>query len=45
MNIEKMIEVVLLFEQYKELLTEKQRAYFEDYYFENLTMEEIAEND
>lgn len=33
-----------LYDYYKNLLTDKQRSYFEDYYFENLTMEEIAEN-
>lgn len=33
-----------LYDYYKELLTEKQRRTFEDYYFDNLTMEEIAEN-
>ncbi len=33
-----------LYDYYKELLTEKQRMYFEDYYFENLTLSEIAEN-
>ena len=33
-----------LYDYYKSLLTDKQRSYFEDYYFENLTMEEIAEN-
>jgi len=33
-----------LYDYYKELLTDKQRSYFEDYYFDNLTMEEIAEN-
>ena len=33
-----------LYEYYKVLLTDKQRGYFEDYYFDNLTMEEIAEN-
>lgn len=33
-----------LYDYYKSLLTDKQCAYFEDYYFENLTMEEIAEN-
>lgn len=33
-----------LYDYYKDLLTAKQRDYFEDYYFENLTMEEIAEN-
>lgn len=33
-----------LYDYYKNLLTDKQKSYFEDYYFENLTMEEIAEN-
>ena len=37
--------IINLYEYYKNLLTDKQREYFEDYYFENLTMEEIAEND
>jgi predicted DNA-binding protein YlxM (UPF0122 family) len=30
---------------YGKLLTEKQQEYFEDYYHENLTMDEISEND
>lgn len=33
-----------LYDYYKMLLTDKQQSYFEDYYFDNLTMEEIAEN-
>lgn len=33
-----------LYDYYKPLFTEKQQNYFEDYYFDNLTMEEIAEN-
>lgn len=33
-----------LYDYYKNLLTDKQRSCFEDYYFDNLTMEEIAEN-
>ena len=33
-----------LYEYYKKLLTEKECSYFEDYYFDNLTMEEIADN-
>lgn len=33
-----------LYDYYKELLTDKQRNYFEEYYFENLLMDEIAEN-
>ena len=33
-----------LYDLYGELLTDKQQAYFEDYYFDNLTLQEIAEN-
>lgn len=38
------IYLTSLYDYYKPLFTEKQQAYFEDYYFDNLTMEEIAEN-
>jgi len=44
MNIEKMIEVGLLFEQYKELLTEKQREIVSLYYEEDYSLGEISEN-
>ncbi len=37
--------IITLYEYYGNLLTLKQQTYFEDYYFDNLTMEEIAEND
>ena len=33
-----------LYDYYKNLLTDKQRNYFEDYFFDNLTILEIAEN-
>lgn len=33
-----------LYDFYKELLTDKQRQYFEDYYFQNLSFSEMAEN-
>ena len=33
-----------LYDYYGTLLTEKQQEYFEDYYFNNLTLSEIAEN-
>ena len=33
-----------LYDIYGELLTEKQQEYFEDYYFNNLTLAEISEN-
>ena len=35
--------IISLYDYYKNLLTDKQREYFEDYYFDNLTMEEISE--
>lgn len=37
--------LITLFEYYKSLLTNKQREYFIDYYYDNLTMDEIAMND
>ncbi len=33
-----------LYDCYKNLLTIKQRIYFEEYYFNNLSLSEIAEN-
>lgn len=33
-----------LYDFYSGLLTEKQRQYFEDYYFNNLSLSEMAEN-
>ncbi len=33
-----------LYDLYKGLLTVKQKAYFEDYYFENLSLGEMAQN-
>ena len=33
-----------LYDYYKDLFTEKQKEYFEDYYFNNLSLAEIAEN-
>ena len=33
-----------LYDLYGDLLTEKQREYFEDYYFNNLSFSEMAEN-
>jgi hypothetical protein len=33
-----------LYDLYGKLLTEKQREYFEDYYFNNLSFSEMAEN-
>ncbi len=33
-----------LYDLYKNLLTEKQQEYFEDYYFNNYSLSEIADN-
>ena len=33
-----------LYDLYGELLTEKQKKYFEDYYFDNLSFSEMAES-
>lgn len=38
------IYITQLFDYYGNLLTEKQRGYFTDYYIENLSLAEIAEN-
>lgn len=38
------VYLINLFDYYGELLTEKQRQYFEEYYFQNLTLQEIADN-
>lgn len=38
------IELAILYDYYGELLTSKQQVYFEDYYFNNLSLQEIAEN-
>lgn len=44
MNIEKMVEIGLLFEQYKDLLTDKQREIVSLYYEEDYSLGEISEN-
>lgn len=36
--------LISLYDIYGELLTKKQQEYFEDYYFNNLTLSEISEN-
>ena len=37
-------KIIGLYEIYKNLLTDKQRDYFENYYYEDLSLSEIAEN-
>ena len=36
--------LIILYDYYGELLTDNQREYFEDYYFNNLSFSEMAEN-
>ena len=36
--------LVILYDFYSELLNETQKKYFEDYYFNNLSLGEISEN-
>jgi len=38
------LNLTILYDYYGTLLTEKQQLYFEDYYFNNLTLQEIADN-
>lgn len=42
--MEELIYFNELYDIYNSLLTEKQREYFKDYYFENLSFSEMAEN-
>ncbi len=39
-----MVELTILYDYYGDLLTDKQKSYFEDYYFSDLSLQEIAEN-
>ena len=43
--MDKVVYLSNLFDYYGSLLTSKQQAYFKDYYFNNLTLKEIAENE
>ena len=43
-SIEDTIRINALYDYYKELLTEKQKDYFEAFYFENMSLSEIADN-
>ena len=44
MKMEEIVYYNNLYDLYSELLTEKQRKYFEDYYFLNLSLGEMAQN-
>lgn len=41
--IDNAIYLGILYDYYGELLTDKQKDFFESYYFENLTLQEIAD--
>ncbi len=43
--MENNLYLVRLYDCYKNLLTLKQQQYFEDYYFNNLSLTEISENE
>lgn len=36
--------IISLYDMYNSLLTDKQKLYFEDYYFNNLSLSEMSEN-
>lgn len=38
------IELILMYDYYKQLLDDKEREYFEYYYFDNMSLQEISEN-
>lgn len=42
--MDKTLYLVNIYDYYGELLTNKQKEYFEDYYFNNLSLGEISEN-
>lgn len=42
--MENNIYLCALYDCYNKLLTDKQRIYFEDYYFNNLSLSEMSEN-
>lgn len=42
--LEKSMYIIALFDVYQGLLTDKQRAYMSDYYYDDLSLHEIAEN-
>ena len=37
-------KLIILYDYYENLLNENQKDIFEDYYFDNLSLNEIAEN-
>lgn len=43
-TLEKSMYIITLFDVYQGLLTDKQRVYMSDYYYDDLSLQEIAEN-
>ena len=43
--MDKYVYLSSLYDHYGKLLTQKQQDYFEDYYFNNLSLQEISENE
>ena len=37
--------IIILYDYYGELLNDNQKEYFENYYFDNLSLQEISENE
>lgn len=44
MEIEKIIQITQLYDFYSELLSDKQKQYLSDYFFNDLSLTEISEN-
>ena len=44
MEIEQVIKISQLYDFYSELLSDKQKQYLNDYYFNDLSLTEISEN-
>lgn len=42
--MDKTLYLINVYDYYGELLTDKQKEYFKDYYFNNLSLSEISEN-
>lgn len=43
--MERVEYLIMLYDYYGELFNEQQRRYFEGYYFENLSLSELADNE
>ena len=43
--MEKQDYIIILYDYYSELFNDKQKKYFEEYYFDNLSLSEISENE